>query len=114
AVLVAPASDDAQVAPAVPGQPRNRQAALRAVLHLLTQHLDDGIDQVTGDTIPTAIVPAAVITVVTEDPQRNAQLRGRKSRPALLGHRVQQVTDQIAQFLVEVDDLCRALAQHWI
>jgi len=90
AVLVAPAGDDAQVTPAVPGQPRNGQAALRTVLHFRTQHLDNGIDQVTGD-----IVAAAVVTVVAEDPQRDAQLRSRKSRCALPGHRVQQVADQI-------------------
>ena len=55
-----------------------------------------------------------VIDVIGEDPQPHADLGGREAGTRRVHHRVGQVFDQLAQFLVEIDDLDGGSAQHRI
>ena len=53
-----------------------------------------------------------VLDVPGEHPQPDADLRGGEPGSGCVEHRVGEVLDELAQLLVEVDHLDRALAQH--
>ena len=101
AVHVEALGDHGQRAAAVEGQLRDRQAALGAEL-LLVGQVEDRVDQVAD----------LAVDVPGEDPQPDADLRRGQAGPGRLEHRVGEVLDELAQLLVEVDHLDRALAQH--
>src|SRR5450759_5920931 len=79
------------------------QTALLALLHLRGE-VEAGIDQMNK----------LVIDVIGEDPQSTPDLRGRQAGARRVHHGVGQVLDQLAQFLVKVDNLDGGSTQHGV
>ena len=94
---------DRQGAAALIAQLGERQAALEAVL-LLGGELEARVDQVTD----------LAVDVPGERAQPDPDLGRGKPGAGGIEHGVGEVLDQLAQLLVEVDDLERGLAQHGV
>ena len=90
AELVHALGHDAHRPPGVEREVGHRQAALVALLHLLGE-VEHGVDEVADH----------VVDVVDEDPQADAELRGRETGARGVDHRVGEVLDELAQLLVE-------------
>ncbi len=102
AVHVHALGDDVQVSLAVEVEAGNGQAPLLAVLLLVSDQVDLGIDQVSE----------LVIHVVGEDPQADPELRSGQAGAVGLEHGFSEVLDQPTQFLVESGHRIGGRAQH--